>query len=192
VVQTKVIAVQVDDMTYERLLQLALAKGVSLSDYVKERLGLEQLMKATHDEVEKRTHELRMSTLKRDAEEERGSRYSIVLKEYTSVDKRIVIYWRTRPLTEYDALTRGLPDKAGMWELKLQKESKDAPTVPHANSSAPFPWYVIDEESKFYYKRRGLYHAINTLCRKYGRGPAYHEKPKLVPRPMPPSGGTSP
>ena len=178
-VRTKIIAIQVDDTTYDRLNQMALAKGVALSDYVR---SMQAVQKLQPEELDARLHTL-MEKLKKDAQTTRGSQYYYTLKEYKSVGKRIRVYWRTKPLTEYDALMKGAPDKVGMHELRIQKETTRPPGGGHPGAHVEGDWYAEKEERKYYYKRRGLHRAINSLCRRYGQPEMYKEGPKQGPEP---------
>jgi len=176
----------VDDKTYDRLNQIALANGQSLSDMVRAKLSLETWMKMSTDEVEKRVHEVAMTKMRKEAEEERGKQYYFDLRVYKSVDKRIRLYWRSRPLTDYDAIQNGHPDKAGMWELIISKETKDPDmmTVDPARRTSNYrggEWYMVEEERKYHYKRRGLFKAINSLCRHYGQPELYRMGARAVP-----------
>lgn len=175
-----------DDKTYDRLNQIALAKGQSLSDLVRSKLDLETWMKMSSDEAEKQIHAVAMAKLKKEAEEERGKQYYMDLRVYKSIDKRIRLYWRSRPLTDYDAIQQGHPDKAGMWEIIISKETKHPdsividPTRKRSNYRGG-DWYMVQEEHKFHYKRRGLYKAINSLCRHYGQPEQYRVGARAVP-----------
>jgi len=179
VVPTKVIAIQVDDLTYERLSQIALAKGVSLSEYARSKLDIEDVRKAPQDQMDEKVHNLTMQKLKKEAEDERGTQYHFDLKVHKTVGKRVRVYWRTKPLTDYDAIVKGAPDKVGMWELTLSRETTHpfpgAPSGTHRGGD----YYMEKEERKYYYKRRGLYKAINSLCRHYGQPPLYREGAKV-------------
>jgi len=182
----------VDDKTYDRLNQIALAKGQSLSDMVRSKLSLETWMKMSTDEVEKQVHDIAMSRMKKEAEEERGKQYYFDLRVYKSVDKRIRLYWRSRPLTDYDAIQNGHPDKAGMWELVISKETKDATlhfTGRQTSNYRGGDWYMVQEERKYHYKRRGLFKAINSLCRHYGKPELYRMGAQTAPvqNPTPPT-----
>ncbi len=188
----KVIVVQVDDLTYDRLNQLALARGISLSDHVRLQLGLEAVLKMTHDEMAKRVHDLTVSKLKKEAEGGRGTPYRYDLKVYKSVGKRTRIYWRTKPVTEYDAMMKGVPDKVGMWELVISKEVKGPPRGMPSEEYRGDGYYRVSEERKHYYKRRGLYKAINSLCRRYRQPLLYREGAKMVPSQNVAQGAPSP
>ncbi len=177
----KLITIQVDDPTYNRLAQVALAKGMTISDYARTRLDIEVVRKESNDEFEKRVHDETMRKMRADAESERGKRYSYCVKEYKTVGKRIMVYWRTRPLTQYDAMMSGHPDKADMWELVIQKETQHPRGGGDPRDYVGGDWYKESTESKFYWKRRGLYKAINSLLAHHGKPAIYREGPKNQP-----------
>lgn len=179
----KLIAISLDDATYNRLEQLALAKGMTISDYARTRLDIEDVRKATNDDFDKRVHDATIAKMRKDAEGERGKRYAYTVKVYRTVGKRIRIYWRTRPLTQYDALMQGRPDKAGMWEFVIQKETTQPAHQSYPSDHVEGDWYKEDEEHKYYYKRRGLHKAINTILRKYGQSEMYSEGPQQAAEP---------
>lgn len=177
----KLIAIQLDDATYTRLEQLALAKGMTISDYARSRLDIELLQKETNEEYERRVHDVTVNKMRKDAEKERGSLYRYDVKVYKSVGKRIRIYWRTRALTDYDAMMSGHPAEAGKWELKIQRETEHPRGGPDPRDHVEGDWYKEGSESKFYWKRRGLYKAINSLLAHYGKPALYREGPHNQP-----------
>ena len=180
-----------DDTTYDRLNQLALAKGVALSDYVRQLLGIKSLEQMTSEQVDASLHSATMGRLKKEAEDPRGTRYNYDLKVYKSVDKRIRLYWWTKPVTDYDAIKDSVPEKAGKWVLTMTKETQHPPGGGHPKDYVGGDWYKEKEEKKYYHRRRGLYKAINAMCRRYGHGPLYKDaQPVEAPGTEPDEGGT--
>jgi len=171
-------------------VQLASAEGLTVTDYVKKRIALDEVQKKPVQDFNTWVQKKHMETLRRDAETGRGRRYASVLREYPTVGKRVRIVWWTRPLTEYDALQRKLPEQAGKWELRLQKETKHPDRVPPIDPRhVEGDWYMETQDTRFYRKRVQLYRAINSLCKKYGVGSIY---PSAKPRAKPAAPGGTP
>ena len=185
---TKLIAISLDDATYNRLEQVALAKGLSITEYARTQLGVETIQKETNDEYEKRVHDATVSKMKKDAEHERGRLFYYDVKVYKTTGRRIRVYWRTRPMTAYDAMMSGHPGEEGKWELRIQKEAENRSGNVNPRDYVGGDWYKESSESKFYWKRRGLHKAINSLLAHYGRPNLYNEGPKTGPEPDEPEG----
>ena len=148
----KHVVIGVSERVYDRLLLIAQADGLSLTDWVRKKLdvnGLEQLDSEKFETARKETDIGRMKRVHRELGKKLKEK-AYVVKEWKSVKKERVVYFRTTPCTELEAVSDGHREKAGQYRLRIVVERTGHVKF---GESRTFPM----EEERLYYPSLKLY-----------------------------------
>ncbi len=110
------------DYVYERMLLLAQARGLGLTEYCRERLGIAILESQQTDEFKQQVEYAEKRKLEQDRDEalrKHGWNYYVTKRWKNRKERRVWV--RPFPYPEFDAIRLGEPDKAGQYLLRIQE-----------------------------------------------------------------------